>query len=144
MFRRFDPEMSSLTWLAAFEDGLSPDSADAETLWWIRCRVFEYFHEYARALEAADQRILDLQADESPRGIRERKIMQRFKEKLLETMGASETEVEAVNKAFQEIPARPAELDPRMIDLSDFYTQNLFQESLELGRLAETFHPQFR
>ncbi len=127
-------------WLAAFDEGLQHDQLDSPRLWRLRARIFEHLELYEQAFATVRSRLDALATIHSPAAIRESKSWLQWMRGLLEKTNGPAEELDAVIERFNSIPARPSGLDPKMIDLTDYYTTNLFGK-LDLSRLAETFTP---
>ena len=113
-------------WLEAFDEGLPHDQLDSPRLWRLRARIFEHLELYEQALATARSRLDALANSNSPAAIRESKSWLQWMRELLEKTEAPAEEIDAVVERFNSIPERPSGLDPKMIDLSDYYTTNLF------------------
>jgi hypothetical protein len=140
MLRDVDPGGMVFPWLEALDQELSPDPSEAPRLWRLRARLFQHLGLFDQAFAAADLRLDALATDNSPANIRESKSWLRWKEDLLRKIEAPAAEIDAVVEQFKSIPKRPSGLDPKMIDLTDYYVNHLF-ETPDLGRLPETFTP---
>ncbi len=131
---------AAFSWLEAFDEGLQHDQLDSPRLWRLRARIFEHLQLYEQALATARSRLEALANSNSPAAIRESKSWLQWMREMLEKAEAPAEEIDAVVERLNSIPERPSGLDPKMIDLSDYYTTNLFGK-LDLARLAETFTP---
>ena len=127
-------------WLEAFDAGLQHDQLDSPRLWRLRARIFEHLELYEQALTTARSRLEAMATSNSPAAIRESKSWLQWMRGLLKKTNAPAEEITAVVERWNSIPVRPSGLDPKMIDLTDYYTQNLFVK-LDLALLAETFTP---
>ena len=140
MLRSGDLGNVPIPWLAAFDEDLAHDQRDSPRLWRLRSRIFEHLDLDQQALATAQTRIDALQDNPAPAAIRESKSWLQWKRELLEKTDAPDEQIDAVVERYKSIPERPAGLDPKMVDLSDYYTQNFFDKP-DLGRLPETFTP---
>ena len=129
----------SFPWLGALDD--EPRGPPAEYLWGLRSRVYARLWMFDEALLAIDERRATLANLNTPASWGESRRLLLWKESLLKRMRVPQVELDSVRAEYLAIAPRPSGLDPRMLDLSEHYTQSLTAGSLDLKGLPESFTP---
>ncbi len=93
---------------------------------------------FADAIAIADRRIAALEGKFAPLEVGERKRWLKWKSGWLRESGHPESEVEEVLTTYRAIPPRPPGLDPKLIDLTDFYVRSFYYPDNE-SAIPETY-----